>query len=65
MSFQEGEGEHTSIEPEGRYQVVRGREIEITRCLARYGLDVDWKSTFNGKEGDWITMIAQRATLDV
>lgn len=60
MSFQEGEGEENSVHPEATYQVVRWREAEITALLARHGLAVNWRSSFDGKEGVWITVIASR-----
>jgi SAM-dependent methyltransferase len=61
LSFQEGEGEEDSAHPEATYQVVRWREAEMTDCLARHGLEVSWRSAFDGKEGVWITVIAQRS----
>jgi 2-polyprenyl-3-methyl-5-hydroxy-6-metoxy-1,4-benzoquinol methylase len=61
MSFQEGEGEQTSIAPEGTYQVVRWREADMTDCLSRHGLAVEWRSAFDGREGVWITVIAHRS----
>lgn len=61
MSFQEGEGERVTSDAEGRYQVVRWREADMTGCLSRHGLIVDWRSLFHGKEGDWITVIAHRS----
>ena len=61
MSFQEGEGERTTVEASGTYQVVRWSEPDITACLSRHGLAVDWRSTFNGREGVWITLIAHRS----
>ena len=61
MSFQEGEGEHNSVAPEGSYQVVRWREADMTDCLSRHGLVVEWRSTFEGREGVWITVIAHRS----
>jgi SAM-dependent methyltransferase len=60
MSFQEGEGERTSVETSGAYQVVRWSESDMTACLSRHGLAVGWRSTFDGREGVWITVIAQR-----
>lgn len=61
MSWQEGEGETTSVDPEGTYQVVRWREADMVDCLARHGLTVEWRSLFNGREADWITVIARRS----
>jgi SAM-dependent methyltransferase len=61
MSFQEGEGERTTVETSGTYQVVRWSEPDMTDCLFRHGLAVDWRSTFNGREGVWITVIAHRS----
>ncbi|MDI1326299.1 MAG: methyltransferase type 12 [Brevundimonas sp.] len=61
MSFQEGEGEHATVASEGTYQVVRWREADMTDCLARHGLAVDWRSLFQGREADWITVIARRS----
>ncbi|HTM82260.1 class I SAM-dependent methyltransferase [Asticcacaulis sp.] len=60
MSFQEGEGERVSVAPEGTYQVVRWEEVAMVDCLSRHGLAVEWRSTFNGREGVWITLIANR-----
>ena len=61
MSFQQGEGERTSVTPEGTYQVVRWREAEMTACLARHGLAVERLWTFHGREAVWITVIAHRS----
>jgi 2-polyprenyl-3-methyl-5-hydroxy-6-metoxy-1,4-benzoquinol methylase len=61
MSFQEGEGEHTSVKPEASYQVVRWREGDMTDCLSRHRLGVAWRSRFEGREGVWITVIASRS----
>ncbi|HYC97962.1 class I SAM-dependent methyltransferase [Brevundimonas sp.] len=61
MSFQEGEGEETIVAPEGTYQEVRWREAEMTDCLSRHGLAVDWRSTFDGRRAVWITVIARRS----
>ncbi len=61
MSWQEGEGERTSVDPEGTYQVLRWREADMIDCLARHGLVVDWRSLFHGREADWITVIAHRS----
>jgi SAM-dependent methyltransferase len=61
MSWQDGEGEHTSVDAEGTYQVVRWRESDMVDCLARHGLAVVWRSLFNGREADWITVIARRS----
>lgn len=61
MSFQEGEGEETSVGTTGTYQVVRWPEADMTDCLSRHGLAVAWRSTFNGREGVWITVIAHRS----
>ena len=61
MSFQEGEGEQTSAGSSGSYQVVRWREADMVDCLSRHGLAVEWRSTFDGREGVWITVIAHRS----
>lgn len=61
MSWQEGEGEKTSVDAEGTYQVVGWREADMVDCLARHGLVVDWRSLFKGREADWITVIAHRS----
>lgn len=61
LSWQEGEGERTSVDPEGTYQVVRWRETDMVACLARHGLVVKWRSLFHGEKADWITVIAQRS----
>lgn len=61
MSFQEGEGERDTLAPEGNYQVVLWQEADMSDCLSRHGLAVAWRSTFNGREGVWITVIAHRS----
>lgn len=61
MSFQEGDGERTSVAPEGTYQVVRWHEVDMVDCLSRHGLTVEWRSAYNGREGIWITVIAHRS----
>jgi SAM-dependent methyltransferase len=61
MSFQEGEGERISAETSGTYQVVRWSEADMTGCLSRHGLAVEWRSVFNGREGVWITVVAHRS----
>jgi 2-polyprenyl-3-methyl-5-hydroxy-6-metoxy-1,4-benzoquinol methylase len=61
MSFQEGEGEYSSVAPEGTYQVVLWREADMAACLSRHGFAVEWRSAFNGREGVWITVIAHRS----
>lgn len=61
MSWQEGEGEKTSTDAEGTYQIVRWREADMVDCLARHGLAVEWRSLFHGREADWITVIARRS----
>jgi SAM-dependent methyltransferase len=61
MSFQEGDGERTSVDAEGTYQVVRWRKADMTDCLLRHGLAVEWRSTFDGREAVWITVIAHRS----
>jgi len=61
LSFQEGEGERTSVAPEGSYQVVRWREADMIDCLSRHGLGAAWRSSFDGREGVWITLIAHRS----
>jgi hypothetical protein len=60
MSFQEGEGERTTAEASGTYQVVRWREADMVDCLTRHGLVVAWRSSFDGREGVWITVVARR-----
>ncbi len=61
MSFQEGEGEETSVDPEGSYQVVRWREADMVDCLSRHGLIVERRWTFKGEKAVWITVIAHRS----
>ncbi|MFJ6024076.1 class I SAM-dependent methyltransferase [Brevundimonas sp. NPDC092305] len=61
MSYQEGEGEHVSVDAEGSYQVVRWREAEMADCLARNGLVIEKSWLFHGREADWITVIARRS----
>lgn len=61
MSFQEGEGERTSVAPEGTYQVVRWREADMVDCLSRHGLVVEKRWTFHGREAVWITVNAHRS----
>lgn len=61
MSFQEGEGEETTVGSSGAYQVVRWREADMVDCLSRHGLIVAWRSLFRGREADWITVIAHRS----
>lgn len=61
MSFQEGEGERTTLADEGPYQVVRWREADMVDGLSRHGLSVAWRSAFDGREGVWITVIAHRS----
>lgn len=61
LSFQEGEGERTSVAPEGTYQVVRWREADMTDRLSRHGLAVERRWLFHGREADWITLIAHRS----
>lgn len=61
MSFQRGEGERISSDAEGTYQVVRWSEENMTAVLERHGLIIDWRSTFEGREGVWLTVIARRS----
>ena len=61
LSYQEGEGERTSVAPEGTYQVVRWRDADMTECLSRNGLMLDRRWLFHGSEADWITVIARRS----
>jgi hypothetical protein len=61
ISFQEGEGERVSAAPEGTYQVVRWGEVAMVDSLSRHGLAVEWRSAFDGREGVWITLIANRS----
>ncbi|HWQ86388.1 class I SAM-dependent methyltransferase [Brevundimonas sp.] len=61
MSFQEGEGEETTVGSSGAYQVVRWREADMIDGLSRHGLVVEWRSLFHGREADWITVIAHRS----
>ncbi len=61
MSFQEGEGERTSVAPEGTYQVVLWREADVIDLLSRHGLAVEWRSAFSGREGVWVILIARRS----
>ncbi|WP_428149451.1 class I SAM-dependent methyltransferase [Brevundimonas sp.] len=60
MSFQTGEGEQITTDAEGSYQVVRWRQADMIACLARHGLSIDWRSSFEGREGVWLTVIARR-----
>ena len=60
MSFQAGNGERLSKEPEGVYQVVQWPEETMTAFLSRHGLGVDQRWVFDGREAQWITMIARR-----
>lgn len=61
MSFQDGEGERTSVEAEGTYQVVQWREADMVDRLSRHGLAVDRRWRFEGREAVWITVIARRS----
>jgi SAM-dependent methyltransferase len=61
MSFQEGKGERTSVDAQGTYQVVRWRDADMADLLSRHVLAVEWRSTFDGREGLWITVIAHRS----
>lgn len=61
MSFQEGEGERISVDPEGTYQVVQWRTDDMVDALARHGLEVERRWTFVGREAVWITVIARRS----
>ena len=61
LSFQTGEGQVFSGHPEATYQVVRWDEAEMTALLSRNGLNVDWRSLFEGREGVWITVVARRS----
>lgn len=61
MSFQLGEGERISSDAEGTYQVVRWSEADMSALLERHGLTIDWRSTFEGREGVWLTVIARRS----
>lgn len=61
MSWQEGEGERTSVDPEGTWQVVRWREPEMVDCLSRHGLVVDRRWRFQGRDAIWIIVIAHRS----
>jgi hypothetical protein len=61
MSFQLGEGERISSDAEGTYQVVRWTEADMSALLGLHGLSIDWRSTFEGREGVWLTVIARRA----
>ncbi|HWW11653.1 MAG TPA: methyltransferase domain-containing protein, partial [Brevundimonas sp.] len=60
MSFQTGDGERLSQAPEGVYQVVRWAEATMTALLSRHGLVIDRRWVFEGREGQWITVIARR-----
>ena len=60
LSFQLGEEERFSEHPEATYQVVQWTEAAMTALLARHGLSIDWRSTFEGREGVWLTVIARR-----
>ena len=60
MSFQLGEEERFSEHPEATYQVVQWSEADMEAILARHGLTIDWRSTFEGREGVWLTVIARR-----
>jgi SAM-dependent methyltransferase len=61
MSFQTGEGERITTDAEGTYHVVRWAERDMAACLARHGIAIDWRSTFEGREGVWVTVIARRS----
>lgn len=61
MSWQDGDGERTSVDPEGTYQVVRWREPDMVDCLSRHGLVVDRRWRFQGRDAVWIIVIAQRS----
>ena len=61
MSFQEGEGERTTTDAEGTYQVVRWREEDMIACLSRHGLVAEQRWTFHGEKAVWITVIAHRS----
>lgn len=61
MSFQEGEGEETTVGSSGTYQVVRWSKADMTDRLSRQGLSVDRRWTFHGKDAVWITVIAHRS----
>lgn len=61
MSFQLGEEERISEDPEGTYQVVQWTEEVMTDRLARHGLSVDRRWFFQGDKAAWLTVIARRA----
>ena len=60
LSFQLGEGQDFSEHPEATYQVVRWTEADMGALLDRHGFAIDWCSTFEGREGVWLTVIARR-----
>ncbi len=62
LSFQLGEEERFSEHPEATYQVVQWTETDMSALLVRHGLTIDWRSTFEGREGVWLTVIARRTT---
>lgn len=61
MSFQRGEGEETTVGASGTYQVVRWSEAGMIDGLARHGLAVDRRWTYEGRDAVWITVIARRS----
>ena len=60
LSFQLGEEERFSKDPEATYQVVQWTEDAMAAHLARHGLSVEWRSFFQGREAPWLTVIANR-----
>jgi cyclopropane fatty-acyl-phospholipid synthase-like methyltransferase len=60
MSFQVGEDERISHAPEGDYQVVQWTDAAMTACLMRHGLTIDRRWVFDGRDAQWITLIARR-----
>ena len=61
MSFQLGEEERISHDADGSYQAVQWAEDAMTDLLSRHGLLVDRRWFFQGREADWLTVIASRS----
>lgn len=60
-SFQEGAGEHVEHGNEGRtYQVVQWSAETMLDLLARVGLEVEWRHSFEGDRHHWSLLIARR-----
>lgn len=60
-SFQEGEGEHDEPGDEGRvYQVVQWAPEAMLDLMARAGLELVWRHSFEGDSQRWSLLIARR-----